>query len=142
MTTEELLDRFDLPDFQPAENTWTVIHEGLAEAHPQLFRQTERRARRLGLDQWCSWSYQFHDLVEVGMKRGNTVVGWEMGLGKARLALALCKLGEGRHNLIVVEAHLVREMVREIELLGIQPEEWQVIERPSQLEDLRRYNVI
>jgi len=32
MTTEQLLDRFDLPDFTPAENTWTVIHEGLAEA--------------------------------------------------------------------------------------------------------------
>ena len=142
MTTEELLERFELPEFQAGPNTWTVIHEGLAAEHPKLFHETEQRALRLGLDEWCSWSYQFHDLCEIGMKRGNTVIGWDMGLGKGRLALALCKLGEGKHNLITVEAHLVREMIREIELLGIHSSEWQVIERPGQLENLRKYNLI
>jgi len=72
MTTEQLLDRFDLPDFTPAENTWTVIHEGLAEAHPQLFHETKQRALRLGLDSGAL-VVPVHDLVEVGMKRGNQV---------------------------------------------------------------------
>ena len=142
MGTEQLLERFDLPEFRPEPNDWTVVHRGLAEAFPVRFRELEARARRLGLDRWCTWGYQFHDLCEIAMKRGNTIVGWEMGLGKARLAAAICFLGEGRQNLIVVEAHLVKEMVREFEALGLPADEWQVIEKGSNLRALRRINVI
>lgn len=119
---------------------WAVVHEGLATAFPRQVQATQARARALGLEKWCSWAYQFEDLVEVATKR-RAIIGWEMGLGKARLALALCMLG-GAHNLITVEAHLVNEMVAELAKLEVPEAHWQVITTPRQARDLRRINII
>ena len=118
------------------------MHQGLAAAFPVEYASLRKRGLALGLDRWCSWAFQFDDLIEIGLKRGHTIVGWDMGLGKARLALSLCYLGGGKNNLIVVEAHLVREMLREIEVLGLPREDWQLIEKPEHLPDLRRINII
>ncbi len=142
MDTEKLMERFQFPDFTPAPNEWTVIHEGLAQQFPVDFARLKARALKLGLDRWCSWGYQFDDLIEVGLKNGGVIVGWEMGLGKARLALALCYLGEGKRNLVVVETHLIKEMLTEIKMLGLPVKDFQVIEKPGQLQSLRRINII
>ncbi len=138
----KMLEGFTFPAFKPEPNDWTVIAPGLAEAFPARFTEVQSIARRLGLDRWCTWGYQFHDLCELALK-GRGVVGWDMGLGKARAAIALCVLGQGRRNLIVVEAHLVDEMRTELRgLPGLSADDWKVIERPADLADLRRINVI
>ena len=143
ITQEQLVERFDFPDFEPSPNDWTVIHQGLAAQFPDEYEQVRRRALALGLDRWCSWQYQLDDLCEVALKRGHTIIGWDMGLGKARLAAALCYLGGGRHNLITVEAHLIEEMKTELrDKLGLDDDQWQVIEKPRHLEALRRINII
>lgn len=142
MTTDEVLEHFTFAA-APSDSGWTAVHEGLAAAFPDLVEATRRRARALGLDRWCSWSFQFDDLCEVATK-GRAIIAWEMGLGKARLALALCLLGQGRHNLITVESHLLDEMRREIEKLEIPREHWQIIDKPAHVErdGLRKINLV
>jgi predicted RNA methylase len=139
-STDQILKHFAFPD-APTGDGWTAVHEGLAAEFPEQVESTRARSRRLGLDHWCSWSYQFDDLCEVGTKR-RAIIAWEMGLGKARLALALCVLGEGRHNLITVESHLLDEMRREIQKLEIADGDWQIIDKPQHVENLRRINLI
>lgn len=120
---------------------WELVHPGRIAAFPALAQPLLLRARRLGLDRFLNWDYQLEDAVELSMTRG-AVCAWTMGLGKARLAIALCLLNEGRHNLIVVEPHLVPEMVEELQKLGIADDSWQVITHPRQLEMLRALNII
>jgi hypothetical protein len=142
MTSDQVLEHFDFAD-APSDAGWTAVHEGLAAEFPELVGATRHRARALGLDRWCSWSFQFDDLCEVATKR-RAIIAWEMGLGKARLALALCVLGLGRHNLITVESHLLDEMRREIEKLGIPNSDWQIIDKPAHVDrgGLRKINLV
>lgn len=139
---EDVVAYCQFPGHRPEPNEWKAVHAGLAESHPALYAERLALARRLGLDKWCSWDYQLSDLVEVSLKRGNVLVGWEMGLGKARLAVSLCLLGRGQANLIVVEAHLLAEMVREFEVLGLPAAAWQLIDKPAKLSQLRQVNLI
>lgn len=141
ISQSKMIENFDFPAFQPKANTWTTIHQGLAAAFPERYHAVRSRARKLGLHKWCSWRYQFEDLCEISMKRG-AVVAWEMGLGKARLAISLCYLSGGKHNLISVEANLIEEMKKEFRLLRIPASDWQVIVDPEQALRLRRINVI
>lgn len=120
---------------------WKVIHSGLKEALPELYRAQEIKAKRQGIDVFLTWKFQFDDLVEMTMNRGAVICAWDMGLGKARLAVALCLMG-GRRNLITVEARLVDEMRTELKGLPIPASSWQIITKASQLTDLRRINII
>lgn len=135
-----LLDAFDI-DYDRRPDDWTEIHEGLRVSHPEVYAARVALAKHLGLDRWCSWDYQLEDLCEVSIKRG-AIVGWHMGLGKARLAAALCMLGQGRHSLISVESRLVGEMRDEFAVLGVPDDDWQLIEKPEHAAELRRINVI
>jgi len=65
-----------------------------------------------------------------------------MGLGKARLAIGLCMIKGGRKNLIVVEPHLVDEMVTELKNAPLSAADWRVISCPADAQDLRLINVI
>ena len=121
---------------------WVVRHAGLEPAYPQLWQAMEVRARSLGIDQWLTRPYQWHDLIELAVHGGGAIAGWEMGLGKARLALALCLLGLGKHNLVVVEPRLIDEMRTELRGVPIDPALWQIVESPAQLAALRRINLI
>jgi hypothetical protein len=56
-----------------------------------------------------------------------------MGTGKARLAIALCLLRGGKHNLITVEPHLVDEMEAELKSIPLDEDEWQIIRGPEAL---------
>lgn len=128
------------------EKGWRLVHAGRRDAFPELARQRATQAERLGLHPLLAWDdsgeacYQFEDVVELSMSpRG--VLGWDMALGKGRAAIALALMG-GRRNLIVVEAHLVPELIEEIGKMGLPRDAWQAIETPSQLADLRRINII
>jgi hypothetical protein len=136
----ELIERCDFPDFVPHADGWTRVHEGLAAKFPQRYAAALARAKRLGLDRWL-WSYQLADLCEVSLKRG-AIIAWEMGLGKARLAAALCLLGGGRHNLITVETRLIKEMEAEFKAIGLPAKMWQTITKPEHARNLRQINLI
>jgi|GEM_PF-492914 hypothetical protein len=130
-----------------AQKGWTLIHPGRREAFPAAAQWRLRQAKALGVDRICSWDptfadpgYQLDDVLELLIApRG--VLGWEMGAGKTRAAIALCLMG-GRHNLIVVESHLVDDLVDELQSLGIDPALWQVLRSPDQLDALRKINII
>jgi hypothetical protein len=136
----ELIERVDFPDFVPMPDGWTVVHEGLAAKFPQRYAAALARARNLGIDKWL-WDYQLADLCEVSLKRG-AVIAWKMGLGKARLAAALCLLGGGKHNLITVETRLIKEMETEFKAIGLPVDSWQTITKPEQARKLRTINLI
>lgn len=117
-----------------------VVHAGREVEFPALARHIRAEMARRGVADIVSWGYQASDLVELRMGRGG-VAAWDMGLGKTRLAIALCLMG-GLHNLIAVEAHLVPEFMDELKATGLPPDSWQVIESPAETESLRRINVI
>ncbi len=141
MTLAELVAQVRVDGAPVSDPTWQVVHGGLKDSLPELYRAQELKARRLGIDRFLTWGFQFDDLVEMSLGQGNTICAWDMGLGKARLAVALCLMG-GRHNLIVVEARLVDEMRTELKGLPIPASDWQVIDKPCHLRALRRVNVI
>lgn len=136
----ELIERCEFPDFAPLPDGWTRVHEGLAARFPQRYAAALARAKRLGIDRWL-WPYQLADLCEVSLKRG-AIIAWEMGLGKARLAAALCLLGGGKHNLITVETRLIKEMESEFKAIGLPRDAWQTITKPEHARNLRQINLI
>ena len=140
-TTEELLQKFSAPE-TAAGDGWVRKFHGRAARFPALAHDWETRARKLGLHHWLSFKYQFTDLIELALAPMGGVVGWQMGLGKARLAIALCLLRGGKHSLIVVEPHLVDEMETELKGLPLPPDTWQIIRNAAGLRTLRPINVI
>jgi len=131
----------------PSGKGWRLIHEGRRYAFPELAADRTRLAEAIGLRKHLSWNptsnddcYQFDDVVELSMS-ARAILGWDMAAGKSRAAIALCLLG-GAHNLLVCEAHLVPEIVEEIEKMGICRDLWQVLEEPSQLDSLKKLNLI
>ena len=131
----------------PSAKGWRLIHEGRRVAFPELAACRTRLADALDLRRHLTWDpsstedcYQFDDLIELSMSpRG--VGAWDMAAGKSRLAIALCLLG-GAHNLICCEAHLVPEIVEEIEKMGLSRDLWQVLDNPRQLDSLKKVNLI
>ncbi len=136
----ELIERCEFLDFVPMPDGWTTVHEGLAAKFPQRYAAALARACSLGIDKWL-WTYQLADLCEVSLKRG-AIIAWEMGLGKARLAAALCLLGGGKHNLITVETRLIKEMETEFKAIGLSASQWQTITKPEHARKLRLINLI
>ena len=65
-----------------------------------------------------------------------------MGLGKGRLAAALCVMRGMKRNLITLDASLVLEILEELSGLPTPPERWQVIGSPADLACLKTVNVI
>jgi hypothetical protein len=101
-----------------------------------------RKGKALGLDRFLSWGYQFADLCELSISPFGAGAVWEMGLGKARLAIGLALIRGGKHSLIVVEPHLVDEMVTELKGSPILADEWQVIDSIATVRALKKVNVI
>lgn len=134
---EALKTDFDVPQITAQ---WQVVHEGREAAFPEVAAGIRAELTRAGMDSVISWDYQIADAVELLMvPRG--VSSWTMGLGKSRLAIALC-MTRGRKNLLVVESHLVGEMVSILQQAGIDPAHYQVISHPDQCQDLKRINLI
>lgn len=141
ISPEDLYVQFDVTA-GAADSGWQTVHEGLEAAFPDMARSLRSRACALGIDKWLSWDYQLDDLVELCMKAAGSVAAWDMGLGKARLAVAMIMLIGCKHGLIVTEAGLTDEMEIELNGLPIPKEEWQVVKTPEQALRLRRINVI
>lgn len=143
ITAEQLNERFEgMPSDTDGETgRWEVLHEGRSVAFPALAHAQRRRAVRLGLDRWL-WDYQLDDLIEASLGRLGGGVSWQMGLGKARLALALCLISGCDRNLVVVDAALVPEMVGELGKLPVPADGWQVIRSPRDLRTLKPINLI
>lgn len=141
ISSEDLYERFTVAE-GAAQAGWTVVHEGLHAAFPEVSTALRAKAVALGIDRWLTWGYQLDDLIELAMKPQGTIAAWHMGLGKARLAAALILLIGCRHGLIVTEAGLIDEMVIELKGLPIPADSWQVITKPSQAINLRQINVI
>jgi hypothetical protein len=143
LTRDEMHNRFLIEQTgESAGDGWMVVHEGRNVAFPELAHNLELKAKRLGLDKLLSWSFQFHDLIELSIAPGDAIVAWKMGLGKARLAIALVLLSECKHGLIAVESQLIEEMEAELKGMGLPVDQWQTIKSPSQLRDLKRLNLI
>ena len=138
LSIDQLRERFTLPDTAG----WRAVHAGRLLAFPSLAADLRRRAQRTGIDRWLSWDYQLNDLIETYMTPGGDLLCWEQGLGKARLAIALCVFSGATHGLIAVEAYLVDEIERELAALPLAEAQWQVIRGPAELTALRSVNVI
>lgn len=143
-TRPEILDRFDISSAESAANDdqWLERFPGRAVSFPNKAAAITARAKAFGLDQICSWAYQFQDLIELSMTRGGVVAAHMMGLGKSRIAASLCLLGGGRHNLIVCEAQAVPEFENQLREMGIPADQWQTIESPAQARHLKTFNLI
>jgi Helicase conserved C-terminal domain/SNF2-related domain len=125
-----------------AKPGWAVKSPSRSALFPNVAHQWTQRMEQLGISDWLSWKYQTDDLVELCLCPKGGIVAWSMGLGKARLAIALCLLRGGTHNLIAVEAHLIDEMEAELRKLEIPEETWQTIRGPGALLSLRKVNLI
>lgn len=140
LSADQFIERFEAT-VGGTTGGWTTVHQGIAAAWPSQYAHWKAKARRLGIHEWLSWEFQCHDAVELAMK-GSGIGAWTMGLGKARLAVALILLTGVRRGLICVEAQLVPEMVRELNGLPIPQTDWQVIDSPARLESLCRINLV
>lgn len=139
LNRDQAFERFEV---QESAGGWVNLTPGRHEEFPDLAVALGARVRALGIDSWMDWPHQESDLVELMIAPNGAVVGWDTGLGKARLASALILLSGCRHGLVTVFPYLLDEMLDELKALPISPDEWQVIERPEQLTSLRRINVI
>jgi hypothetical protein len=138
LAVDELNTRFAV---QNVSQGWEAVHEGMAVRYPELAKQWRDRAISLGIEGWLDWKFQVDDLVETTMKNG-CIIAWEQGCGKSRLALALILLSGVKHGLIVVESRLVSEMLAEISRLPIDMIDVRVVQDPSDLDRLARFNLI
>lgn len=132
--------------YTPAQSTpeagaWEVKYEGRPAAFPQIAATYRARATRLGIDRWLH-PFQLHDVIEMTMSPFGACGALHMGLGKARIAIALCLMSSAPRSLIAVEPHLVDEMVSELRKLAIDPSLWQVVTTIGQARAPRQINVI
>lgn len=140
LNADELYERFQVTSGQLLSG-WQQVEDGRRLKFPDLAKSIQARVEQTGVSKILSWDYQAEDIVEICMDPKGGVIAWDMGLGKARLALALALMG-GNHNLIVVEPHLVDEMLDEIAGLDLNNNQWQLITNPSQLKTLHKINII
>ena len=134
MTDEEINRRFEVLALKDANGSaWVEKFPGRLKAFPAPAHDIGCRIEALDIGKWLNWDYQTEDLAEVSISPYGCVVGWDMGLGKTRLAIALCLLGGSKHNLHVTEAHLVPEVVLEFQQIGLPESFWRVIDSPEAL---------
>lgn len=121
---------------------WGAAFPGRAAAYPEIERAVRGRMRAMGVHQVTNWAFQLDDIAESSIAPG-VVCAQTMGCGKTRILLGLALLG-GARTLIVVEAHLVAELLEQVVEIGLDPESYQVIQSPDQcaLDRLRRINII
>lgn len=139
LSSDEALKLFDLPQ---QDGGWIQVHPPLQQLFPQMAASLRADARRLGLDRFLDWEFQFEDLIEASMKPTGAVVGWKQGLGKARLAAGLILVRRVSHGLVVMPAYLLDEFEKRLKSAGIDESLWQTVRTPEQLKSLRRLNVI
>ncbi|WP_304526906.1 SNF2-related protein [Halomonas sp. I5-271120] len=138
---DAFLALFEIEEDAAGADYWEEVHPPIKARFPQQIAQLERRAKARGLDQWLTWDFQLEDLCELAFRPRGGICGWQMALGKTRLALALAILLEGP-SLIVVKSRLVDELYRELETLGVPESSYQAIEGAGDTHELRKVNII
>lgn len=139
---ERVHEYFELATAADSKPGWVEVHAGRAAAYPQIAAAVRGRMKQAGVHGITDWPFQLQDIEEASIAPG-VVVAWEMGCGKTRALLALALLG-GRRNAIVVEPHLVSELVDQIQQVGLPSDQWQIITKPEQCElgNLRKINIL
>ena len=132
---------FEIGDQAMNSGYWEDIAPPIRASYPDEIMALERKAKALGVDKWLTWDFQREDLYELAFRPHGAICGWQMALGKSRLALALALLIEGS-SLLVVKSRLIDEMLREIRQLGIAEDVFQVVESARQARSLRKINII
>ena len=120
---------------------WEEVHPPIRASYPDDIAALEDRARELGLHEWLTWDFQLEDLLELAFRPLGGVCGWQMALGKTRLALALAMLKPGL-SLIIVKSRLIDELERELVNLGVEDSAYKVISDAESATDLRKINII
>jgi hypothetical protein len=118
---------------------WEEIYPAIEKRFPMEIGRLKAKAARLGIDQWLTWDYQLEDLCELAFKPNGAICGWQMALGKSRLALSLALLLNGK-SLLVLKSRLVPEMVNELNALGIT--DFKVVKTKADTEQLGKVNII
>ncbi len=118
---------------------WEEIYPPIANKYPREIGRLKAKAATLGIDRWLNWDYQFEDLCELAFKPNGAICGWQMALGKSRLAISLALLLNGK-SLVVLKSRLVPEMVNELKALGIT--DYKVVKSKADTERLGKVNII
>tara|TARA_B100000446_G_scaffold184352_1_gene206245 strand:- start:101289 stop:103280 length:1992 start_codon:yes stop_codon:yes gene_type:complete len=124
---DEVLVRFELivgGDIAANDGQWEQKYPGLNHHFPEIAHQHRQRICKAGID-WLA-PFQADSLTEGLVAPYGFIGAWEQGSGKARYALALAMMHEGR-NMIAVESGLMPEMLLEIQKLGLPPSLWKVL---------------
>lgn len=117
---------------------WEDIHPPIEKAFPGEIAKLMTKAKQLGID-FLTWDFQLEDLCELAFKPKGGICGWQMALGKSRLAISLALLLNGK-SLIVLKSRLIAEMVNELKALGIT--DYQVIKSKADTERLGKINIV
>lgn len=130
--------------FEPEESAmndgyWEDIYPPIEKSFPFEIASLKAKVAQLGIEQWLTWDYQVEDLCELAFKPTGGICGWQMALGKSRLAIALALILPGR-SLIVLKSRLVPEMVNELKGLGIT--DYCIVESRKDAISLRKINII
>lgn len=118
---------------------WEEIYPPIERMYPKEIGRLKTKAAQLGIYQWLTWDYQIEDLCELAFKPHGAICGWQMALGKSRLAISLALLLNGK-SLIVLKSRLVSEMVNELNLLGIT--DFKVVKSKADTEHLGKVNIV
>lgn len=135
---------FDI--FSPEESAqnadyWEEIYPPIRTTYPDDIAHLEKKAKALGVDHWLSWDFQFEDLLELAFRPRGGICGWQMALGKTRLALALAMLKPGK-SLLVVKSRLINELERELMGLDVDNDTYQVVQGEGDISRLKKINII
>nr|WP_312130734.1 SNF2-related protein [Stenotrophomonas pavanii] len=136
----DFTSKFDAEPVKAANDQWVAVHEGRLAGFPQEAQRLRGRLQSRQLDRLVSWGFQADDVIELATSRGAVYCG-EMGCGKSRVASAIALMG-GRHNALVVEPHLIEEMIDELVKAGLNRSLWQVIQSYTDATELRALNII
>lgn len=118
---------------------WEEIYPPIENSFPKEIGRLKAKAVAIGIDQWLTWDYQLEDLCELAFKPNGAICGWQMALGKSRLAISLALLLNGK-SLIVLKSRLVPEMVNELKTLGIT--DYKVVKSKADTDRLGKVNIV
>lgn len=142
-TLDELQRDFAL---QPASGAgsdgWVQVHPALQTQFPDVARAIEGQLQRSTIPHWLSWKYQQQDLVELAMKPYGAIAGWDTGLGKTRLAVALALLLGAKHALLVTYAFLIPEFEAKLSELNLGDGKWKTLRSSTDVSDLAGINLV
>lgn len=132
---------FQLEESAQDASFWEEVYPPIRATYPDEICALERRARDLGLHKWLTWDFQLEDLLELAFRPLGGICGWQMALGKTRLALALAMLKPGK-SVIVVKSRLIDELERELVELGVSGSLYRIIDCAEAADDLRKINIV